>query len=399
MTKMNTPSARLSPSSKGTNQGRTSPRLKILIALLIAILMLTSIAQFIIIIKGYNDRKEMLALLANTSMEMDKIATVISSGKGGANEALLKMKAELDSYIAVNRQGEGKTSAVALLPREVNVRKSVAPIVWGNKGEHVLLVEKEKSELHLFRFEESGTTLLKTYPCVVGENKQDKQREGDMATPVGVYFLDSHIPDKDLAELYGAGAYVMNYPSLLDHKKGKQGSGIWLHGHPRDQKLGEDKTSTRGCVVVRNEDLLDLKDKIRLAHTPIVITEKMQTVGTQQNEQNRDAVLAFLQEWRLAWESKDVSKFVSLYSPAFINNQGMDLKAFKAQKEQVAKGKKYIKVMASDVFILTTGLGEGVFVVKFLQDYRSDNYASKSNKLLYIKKTESGFVVVGESSY
>jgi len=60
----------------------------------------------------------------------------------------------------------------------------------------------------------------------------EKVAEGDMRTPLGVYFIGSNLDPKSLKDFYGAGALTLNYPNPYDLRRGKTGSGIWVHGTP-----------------------------------------------------------------------------------------------------------------------------------------------------------------------
>jgi|GEM_PF-6670369 len=374
---------------------------------IVVLLIFSNITQYFLYKRGEAVRQEMLNTFTNTSAEIASLRASITDPL--ETQKLLKieehLQARLDNWNS-SPIFDWKWDWKRLFPKGVffttkdeGISKHFSALVHGVVGEYALVVEKETSKLHLFQFQEHGTSLLKTFPCVVGKNKQDKQQEGDMATPVGVYFLISHIPEKNLPEIYGAGAFVLNYPSLFDYKIGKNGYGIWLHGHPRDQKLGEDKTSTNGCVVVSNENLLELAKKIEVMQTPIIITEHLSPVNATTANNTKKEIEEFIDTWHQAWESRDTNKFINLYAPSYINNQGLNLQQFKTQKARIAASNRNIAVGISDIFILTTGRENDIFVVKFKQSYSSDRFSSSSNKLLYIRKTGGIWKVVGESVY
>ncbi|MBI1987567.1 MAG: L,D-transpeptidase family protein [Nitrospinae bacterium] len=141
----------------------------------------------------------------------------------------------------------------------------------GEQSSHILLVEKRDQRLRLYKCQNANCQVVKSYRCSTGQKEGDKRRVGDRRTPEGVYFLVDFKRDKDLAPEYGAGAFPLDYPNPIDRGKGKDGNGIWLHG---TNKVNLPSTDTKGCVVVSNNDLLDLSRYIRLRETPTVIKDK-----------------------------------------------------------------------------------------------------------------------------
>ncbi len=74
-----------------------------------------------------------------------------------------------------------------------------------------------------------------------------------MMSPVGMYFLKNKIKRK-LPDLYGDGAYRINYPNVYDKLNKYTGSGIWIHGTPQNT-FSRAPESSDGCIVLSNHDL------------------------------------------------------------------------------------------------------------------------------------------------
>lgn len=72
--------------------------------------------------------------------------------------------------------------------------------------------------------------LSEDYYISVGKGGGDKRREGDEKTPIVVYRVSSYLPGSSLPDMYGPGAFPIDYPNPWDRKLGRTGSGIWLHG-------------------------------------------------------------------------------------------------------------------------------------------------------------------------
>ena len=76
----------------------------------------------------------------------------------------------------------------------------------------------------------------------------------------------SYKSDRDLPDLYGIGAFPLNYPNELDQHQGKTGYGIWLHGTDKSY-YSRPPLDSEGCVVLTNLDLDAVKPYIKIGVT------------------------------------------------------------------------------------------------------------------------------------
>jgi murein L,D-transpeptidase YafK len=304
---------------------------------------------------------------------------------------------------------EGKEIQEAKAPKEVRVPKEVKapqeakaplemvplPFVHVKNKDYSLLCDKQSRVLHLYRSEEGGFSLIKSYPCIIGSNDVDKREAGDLATPEGIYFLTSFMTGKSLPEKYGAGAYSLNYPNFLDRKEGKKGSGIWLHGY--SDRL-ERPPFSEGCVVVKDEFLKELMGFIKIGETPLVIVDTLQYEPAENQRKFLQILSHFLKDWKTAWESRDTAKYLSYYSRNFISSDGKNYQKFKEYKTRVNEYKKFIQVQIDPKsFLLPQKNGGHIVILRVNQDYRSDNFKSYSRKILYLKEEKQGrWEIIGE---
>ena len=100
-----------------------------------------------------------------------------------------------------------------------------------------------------------------------------------------------------MPELYGVAALTLNYPNSWDKQKGRTGSGIWLHGTPRNT-FSRAPLASRGCVVLNNPAMESLVFKYRLLpSTPVIIAQNIQRNFIERNDEDKQQVLSQINQW------------------------------------------------------------------------------------------------------
>ncbi len=188
---------------------------------------------------------------------------------------------------------------------------------------HAIAIDASQSRLYLLRNTASGLTLVADYYISLGKLGFDKSLEGDRRTPLGVYFVTSHLPGGTLTDFYGAGALPISYPNPYDVKRGKSGSGIWLHGTPSNQ-FSRAPLATDGCVVLTNEDLRQLLDIVQVGATPVVIAPALSWVKPENAKAANTRFEQTMAEWRSAKSSGDLTRLLTFYSSDF-SSRGKNL--------------------------------------------------------------------------
>ena len=258
----------------------------------------------------------------------------------------------------------------ALPPRVIAVDKS---------GQRLFLVEGSK-DLRVSR----------TYICTTGQVVGDKQVEGDLKTPEGVYFVVGRIGSGLEYLLYGNEAYTLNFPNPVDKLRRKTGYGIWIHG--RGEAIRP--LQTQGCVAMNNEDLAVL-GKLLVPGTPVTLTETF-TPQNSPGATERKQVAALkksVQDWATAWENRSPAMFEFYDKQSYAIAQGESFSTFQTQKERLFKSLPWIKTSVHDVQVLP---GPGYWVTWFFQDYSAPNLSTKGVRRLYWQENAKGeFKIVG----
>jgi len=256
-----------------------------------------------------------------------------------------------------------------------------------------LVVDKSKKKIHVIDSSSGTPVVVETYDSDLGKLSGDKRASGDSRTPEGIYFLQKALEGPGLDSYkYGVKAFTTDYPNIFDLREGKSGFGIWLHAISDSQTL---ERGSKGCVVVRNETIKKLAQNITLRETPLMIFDKVQWVPFDSIKKEAEPVLQAIGEWRKAWESKDMNAYINFYAQDFKFGK-MNRNTFKRYKTELAEKYATIKVQLSMPVIYEH---KGRFVVRFYQDYVSNEHADFGEKTLYMVKSNSsrGFEILDET--
>lgn len=179
---------------------------------------------------------------------------------------------------------------------------------WGQGPAYALVVEKTSQTISVYEWRH-GTTLKYRLPCSTGEASGRKEKAGDRKTPEGVYFFNKACGKKYLSATYGNGAFVTDYPNLVDRLHHRDGNNIWLHGTNKALKPRD----SNGCVAVTNGNLDVLAKLIRMNRTPMIIKERVRLVSRETVAARRRQVEAFLTTWQDAFNVGHRQAYLQCY--------------------------------------------------------------------------------------
>ena len=261
-------------------------------------------------------------------------------------------------------------------------------ITLANTQRHVIIVDASASRLFLFENEDGIPRIKSNFYVTIGKNGTGKYTEGDQKTPIGVYFVTGFIPSEDLPDLYGDGAFPIDYPNAWDQRHDRTGYGIWLHGTPGNTYSRAPKDSN-GCVIVSNNDLNTLSNFIDEGKTPVIITNSINWINKKEWELRNNKYNFFIEKWRQDWQSRDVNLYLQHYSKEY-TGLGKDYNSWVEYKNRVIPMKKFIKVNLFDKSVFLYPGNPDLMVVTFLQDYTSDTFSRKFIKRQYWRMENDG---------
>ena len=258
-----------------------------------------------------------------------------------------------------------------------------------------ILVDASRARVFVYDTAGAVPRLVRDYYSSIGKYGSQKEREGDRKTPIGVYHVTSWIPGAKLPDLYGSGAYPINYPNARDRFVGRAGHGIWIHGVP-SSTYARAPLASDGCLALANPDLDSLSAYIQPGVTPVVIAQQVEWVEPDMLQAERNSFLAQIEAWRKDWESRDLERYLSHYGAGFRTGD-RDLDGWRAHKRRVNVHKRWIRVTLKDIGVYRDPGALNLVTVTFEQEYRSSNLSERSRKRQYWELEEGHWKIVYEA--
>jgi len=261
-------------------------------------------------------------------------------------------------------------------------------IKLSDKTKYTVVVELDHSRLYIFKNDNGIPKLVKDYYATIGKKGAGKYVEGDNKTPVGVYNVTRFIADSKLPDLYGSGAFPIDYPNSWDRRLGKTGHGIWLHGTPTNT-YSRPPLSSEGCVALSNDDFTNLRSFVDVKRSPVIITRKINWLEADTWIQQQKNYAQLLDNWVKDWESLDSNRYLSNYSKDKFRTGKKTYRWWSNHKIKVNANKSFINIKLNDVSIFHYPGVENMLEFSFQQDYRSSNFNKIGNKRLYWQKNNN----------
>lgn len=296
--------------------------------------------------------------------------------------------ADLRREAAVRFQAQPGRPAASLVPRALlRMRKD---------QRHALIVDAKHSRLYLYENRNDQLRLMSDFYVSQGKLGINKSREGDMRTPIGVYYIVGRLPGVKLPDMYGKGALPLDYPNDWDKVHGRGGSGIWVHGTP-PETFSRPPLSTDGCVVVSNDDLFKLTRTVEIGKTPVLIGDQVEFVTKAVMENDLKLASGLVESWRRDVERRDDAGLRSHYSAHFKSATDEDADTWLA-KQQFLPGAKKVIVTVSDPSYFRQPSKEEIIVSNFTQETVVGRYRHAVRKKQYWAKEGQAWKIVAESN-
>ncbi|WP_416861857.1 L,D-transpeptidase family protein [Helicobacter ganmani] len=257
--------------------------------------------------------------------------------------------------------------------------------------QYLFIATKNKPTLKLYSLENKQWNERLNVNSLVGSKGGHKEKEGDLATPIGVYTLNARLTNLD--QYYGPLAFSTSYPNLFDRLQKRTGGGIWIHGMPLNGNREE--LNTRGCIAIEN-DILSSADKIINYRDSLLITYNNNIKEVSKSDLS--VLLANLYAWKESWKTNDVKKYLGFYSPNFVRFDGMKFNDFTQNKQRIFAKKESKQIVFSKINITPYPNEENrnLFRISFFEDYKAPSYNFHGKKELYVELKDSKMQILVE---
>jgi murein L,D-transpeptidase YafK len=295
-------------------------------------------------------------------------------------------------------QDEARARIERYLSKQVKDKQPNLLLAPNERQKHLIVVDTSKSRLYLYSNEAEQLKYVADYYITVGKNGVIKQSEGDKRTPIGVYFARPKL-NQPLPDLYGEGAYPLNYPNEWDKENNRRGSGIWLHGTPSNTYSRPPRASD-GCVVLTNQDLKSLEPFLQAGKTPVVIVNNLEWLDSTSNspETQKKELSAAIDKWLNDWKAQDTDKYLSHYSKEF-SSDGINFQKWAEHKQRVQAGKPQVEISVSDISMFSyPDTEKKLVVVDFVQDFKSSTLKNKMQKRQYWIQENNSWKIIYEGA-
>lgn len=257
--------------------------------------------------------------------------------------------------------------------------------------DYLLACDKSDASLKLYTKDKNNSFRLnENFFAFIGEKKGDKQKEGDLKTPIGVYKLLQKLDNVD--SFYGPLAFVTSYPNTYDKVQGKNGSGIWVHGLPLEQERDD---YTKGCIAINNTNLKQIEDKIDFNKALVYIDKKSFKPISKDKIVN---LLSNLYQWRQAWKENDIESYINFYDPRFKHTNGLNFKRFKRYKKRIFKKDEVKRIFFTNINIIPYPMAgeDDIYLITFREKYQSKSYTFNGSKELYVHLKNGKSTILAE---
>ena len=257
-------------------------------------------------------------------------------------------------------------SALGLVPASI--------IQLAEDKESIVFVETAAARVYIFKNNDGKLLLLRNNYTTIGANGTHKRLEGDKRTPIGVYHVTKYIDGATLPPLYGAGAFPINYPNVIDKQHRRTGYGIWLHGtHP--ESFNRIPEASDGCVAMSNPEFELIRPIIKAENrTTVIIEDKARWVDPGELFVKRDRFEKLLNKWAEDWGSLDAAKHLSHYDSDKFFTEHQNYSDWANSRTSKNAKRTFIDINLSNISLFEYPGETDMVVAEFTQTYHSNDF-------------------------
>lgn len=123
----------------------------------------------------------------------------------------------------------------------------------------------------------------------------------------------------------------------------------------------------------------------------------VQPVVNESQAKLQSMVLSQLENWRDAWQTQNIARYLASYSFRFESEKGAGFSAWRKQRSAVLKRPEWIRIKVSNSQV-TFSADKKTAVVSFTQDYAASNYQDVSQKTMTLSREGDNWNITRELS-
>jgi hypothetical protein len=135
-------------------------------------------------------------------------------------------------------------------------------------------------------------------------------------------------------------------------------------------------------IALRRKEFFNSLDSLRNIDTTKIVTSDFEK---------------FVQDWQIAWESKDIEKYSTFYFQSRFTAQGMDWAGWKEKKLQTFKLYDTIDVSYNKFMVLN--ITDSTAILRFSQAYQTEKVRFQNNKQLNLEKEQGMWKITREAAF
>lgn len=141
---------------------------------------------------------------------------------------------------------------------------------------------------------------------------------------------------------------------------------------------------------------IEIANNLKIKYDAIKIDEPdSKKIDTAIKKIDLVEVESFINFWKTSWEQQNFESYINCYSLKFRNNNGQNFQQWKARRKPRVTNKDKIEITLINVKIKELNNG---FEVSFIQEYKSGNMDSTTNKKLIIDTSDNELKIINEIS-
>ncbi len=254
----------------------------------------------------------------------------------------------------------------------------------------IIFIDKSLKMMDLYHYKNYKLFPTSTQDIITGK-MGDKQKEGDLKTPVGVYNITKRFVPQD--GYYGPISFALSYPNVLDRLENKSGYGIWIHGFPLNNEKRPDQT--KGCVALENKALKKFDKDLNSDKAVVIISERGDKNVSKKDIAN---ILASLFQWKYAWKHSHLKQYLSFYDESFKRFDGKNLAQFTELKTRIFARNENKTIIFKNISISPHPdlKNKNLYRISFEELYRTNSYSFIGQKELYVKVQNNKMKIIVE---